>query len=98
MSYFRGTFHQHYALPKNPHQFHGKTHRLLDCLLSVAQMDDADYLEAPGEKEFAVVDTFTKEKAWFELPDDYTPEAVGVMITSNFNAGALRISTRVWCV
>lgn len=98
MSYFRGTFHQRYALPKNPHQFHGKTHRLLDCLISVAQMDADDYLDSPGEKEFAVVDTFTKEKAWFELPDDCTPEAVSVMIASNFNAGALRISTRIWCV
>lgn len=96
MTYPRGTFHQSYSAPKS--QIKGDVHRLLDCLLAVAPLDDADYLTAPKEGEFAVVDTWSKEKAWFEMPAGCTPEQVAGMIASSFNAGAYRISNKVWCV
>jgi hypothetical protein len=98
VTYPRGTFHQAYALPKNSEPHREKTHRLLDCLISVAPMGAPDYLDAPEAGEFAVVDTWTKEKAWFEMPNGCTPELVGQMIASTFNAGSFRISNKVWCV
>ena len=94
----RGTFHQRYALPKNTEPLREKTHRLLDCLLSVASLGDADYLDQPKEGEFAVIDTWTKEKAWFEMPFGCTPDTVSMMVASNFNCGSFRVGNKLWCV
>ena len=97
-TYPRGTFHQAYALPKNTEPNREKHHRLLDCMLAVESLDGPGYLTAPKDGEFAVIDTWTKQKAWFEMPEGCTPELVSGMIASTFNAGAYRIAARVWCV
>lgn len=98
MSYPRGTFHQRYASPKNTDHWRPTTHRLLDLMVCVEPLGAPAYLEEPEPGEFVVVDTWTKEKAWFELPDDCGPAVLCSMIASSFNAAPVRISEKVWCV
>lgn len=93
----RGTFHQRYSQASNKEP--GRTnYRLLDCMLTVAPLGDPDYLLPPKDGEFAVIDTWSKEKAWFEMPFGCTPDMVDAMIASSFNAGPFRISNKIWCV
>jgi hypothetical protein len=95
----RGSFHDSYALTKN------KTattawdgFRLLDLMLSVVRPEHPDYLEMPAPGEFAVIDTVTKEKGWFEAPTGITDEKVTSMIASTFDASAYLVAHNLWIV
>ncbi|MES2688081.1 MAG: hypothetical protein V4706_14760 [Pseudomonadota bacterium] len=89
----RGTFRAHYSKPKTD-----KGPRLLDYVLTIAEEGDAEYLSAPCVGEFVVVDVVTREKAWFEVPTDFTPDNITGMIASTFAARAFRVGPRMWFV
>lgn len=96
--YPRGTFHQTYAFKPNSEPWRGKRHRLLDCTLVIAQLGDPDYLTDPAPAEFAVLDTWTKEKGWFEFPFDYTTDMITGMIAACFGVTPVQIADRIWYV
>ena len=94
----RGTFHDSYIIPAGHRDRQNKPPRLLDCLLCVAQRDDPQYFFPCEESEFAVIDSVTKEKAWFELPAGASPEALTAMIEKAFALPALRVAPKLWVV
>lgn len=96
----RGTFHERYLKAKDVRDHTSRVvwPRLLDCLVCVAQSDDPEYMQACDKGEFAVVDVVTKEKAWFEMPFNATPEIVTAMVESHFGASAFRVGPKLWFV
>jgi hypothetical protein len=94
----RASFHSQYAVHAERRDKHRKWPRLLECLVCVVSNEDPRYFDTCDEGEFAVVDTATKEKAWFEMPDGATPADVTGMVESTFAAPALRVDRALWIV
>lgn len=94
----RGNFRQAYAVPKDKRAANCARTRLLDCMIALALHEDAQYFDNAGPGEFAVVDVVTKEKAWFQMPFEATPDTITGMIASHFDAPAFRVGPRLWFV
>lgn len=94
----RATFHSRYVGAADRRDKRQKWPRLLEGLVCVVYCGDPRYLDPCDEREFAVVDRVTKEKAWFEMPSGATPEDVTGMIESTFAAPALRVDRLLWIV
>ncbi|MDT7522024.1 hypothetical protein RAE21_06310 [Rhodoferax sp. TBRC 17198] len=59
---------------------------------------DSRYFSPVEDGEFCVVDTVTREKAWFEWLPSMDAEAVRQTIEGHFAAAAFRITSRIWAV
>lgn len=94
----RASFHSQYAVQADRRDKHQKWPRLLECLVCVVSNGDPRYFDSCDEGEFAVVDTATKEKAWFEVPEGATPADVSGMVESTFAAPTLRVDRALWIV
>lgn len=97
----RGNFHQIYLIKKGDRYALGREQkrlRLLDCLVVVLPESDPEYLIGAKVGEFAVVDVVTREKAYFDHPEGYTPELISTMVESHFASRAFRVGHRLWFV
>jgi hypothetical protein len=95
----RGTFDRFPTLAREAFQRGPyKGWRLMDCLMVVVKADDVRMLDEPANGCFAVVDTATKEKAFFEMPHGAQPAVLAEMIQSHFAANPTRIGFKTWIV
>lgn len=94
----RGTFADIYGFSRSELHWRHKWPRLLDCLLVVANGDDAEYFDPCAVDEFSVVDMHTAQKAWFEIPQGATPEVITGLVESHFASTARRITESTWAV
>lgn len=97
----RGRFNSVYLIKKGDRYALGRAQRrlrLLDCMKAVVDETDPDYLGGANVGEFAVVDVVTREKAYFEQPEGYTPELISEMVESHFASRAFRVGHRLWFV
>lgn len=94
----RGNFHTRYALDQSKLDHRHDGWRLLDCLLTVVPQTHAQFFDDAISGEFAVLDTVTMEKAFFEMPHGCTPEKVTNMAQSHFAATAHQIAPKLWIV
>lgn len=92
----RGGFDSAYAVPNAARYERIKGVRLMDCLLHVVGDGDKDYLTAPGEDEFVVVDKMTRARAFFECLPGMKPERITEMVDSHFFTASIRVAQRVW--
>lgn len=94
----RPRFTTPYALPK--HQLHKnqKTPRLGDYLMEAVPAGSPHFFDMAAETEFVVIDTVTKEKAWFEIPEKATIQTMQSMIESHFGVSAHRVDAKLWFV
>lgn len=94
----RATFASRYALARQPHKKADRI-RLMDCNLSVMDWHHAQgYMSAPGPNEFAVYDTVTRQKGYFETPSGHGPNEIGAMIEGHFAKTPCMIAERLWVV
>ena len=94
---YRGRFCDSYALGKDRYQ-RAKGLRLMDCELRRYAAGAEGYLDPLQKDEFAVVDTVTHEKAYFQAPQTLCVDAIGKMIANHFAAIPVRIAARIWIV
>lgn len=93
----RATFTSRYA--QEPSKRPGaKGLRLGDLLKIVANYGEESFFLETEKGEFCVIDTATKQKAWFEYPIGAMPDHITAMVRSHFDAPAFRADARLWIV
>lgn len=100
MSGFRPHFQSPYAAPRNKRGTVNGGLRLGDLLEVVTKIGEDQFYHPPGEGEFAVIDAFRREKAFFEIPTgaEKHPDKVTALIEAHFDSPAMRIEQRLWMV
>jgi hypothetical protein len=96
--FHRATFQSPYIVSKALRSQNGWGTRLGDQLLTVAESGSRDFLQEANAGEFSVFDLATLQKAWFEKPQNATPEQIEMMIEGHFDATALQVAERLWVV
>lgn len=94
----RGNFHRPYAIKKTSWAKPYNGYRLLDWLTIIVPESDPEYLRGAEAGEFCVVDVVSREKAYFELPEQITPDMITGMASSHFDSTAFRVGPRLWFV
>lgn len=89
----RPTFKSAYALPPT------KTGvRLLDHLVFISYIREELCTKEVMQNEFAVIDTATMQKAYFERPLGFMDDNITQIITQTFGETARQISGNIWLV
>jgi len=94
----RPTFASRYTTAKDKRHPKGTEPRLLDCLLDVAPHGSERHIREPENGTFAVYDSATREKAFFEMPWGASPVSIAAMIERTFAETPTRISAKTWIV
>lgn len=95
---YRATFSSRYALDRQPHK-RGDHIRLMECNLSVMDWHHhCGYMEEPAPHEFAVFDTATRQKGFFEAPRGMDTDTLGAMIAGHFGVSPCLVADRFWVV
>lgn len=97
---FRPTFESTYAIPQNASNNRTKGHRLGKLMVCVYPIGHPDFLLPAEDKAFAVIDAFTRRKAFFDWPknEEKNPDVITAMIESHFDSPAMRIESNLWMV